>query len=118
MQRATVHGFDANSLPFLLALSLPVSFYLILREKSPISALYRLQMSFAVCAILLTGSAITMVAMVIGLSIVAWTFHVVPIRTRANAFALIVLLGGATFMLIPASLWQRISGESGTAQSP
>ncbi len=62
-QRASATGFDANSLAFILALSLPVSYYLILREKGVISALYRLQMGFAFCAILLTGSAGAMIAL-------------------------------------------------------
>jgi hypothetical protein len=112
MQRASVAGFDANNLAFMLAMSLPVAYYLILREKRPISALYRLQMGFAVCAILLTGSAITMIAMVVGLSLVCWTFHVVPVRTRLNAFVVLMVLAGAGILLIPASLWQHLGEES------
>jgi hypothetical protein len=112
VQRASAAGFDPNSLAFVLALSLPVAYYLILREKRPISALYRLQMGFSVCAILLTGSAAAMIAMAVGLSLVAWTIHVVPVRTRTNALAVVAILGVAAMLLVPASLWQRISEQS------
>lgn len=112
VERAAVPGFDANSLAFVLALSLPVSYYLIFREKGLISALYRMQMGFAVCAILLTGSAVTMIAGVVGLSLVCWTLHVIPMRTRSNAFALMLLLAGAAILLGPGSMWRHVAEES------
>jgi hypothetical protein len=105
-------GVDPNNLAFLLALSLPVAYYLILREKGAISALYRLQMGFAACAILMSGSAVTMIATAIGLSLVCWTAHVVPVRTRLNAFVLLMLVGGTAMLFVPASLWQHLSEES------
>jgi hypothetical protein len=111
-QRAAVAGYDPNGLAFMLAISLPVAYYLILRDKSAISALYRLQMGFAVCAILLSGSAATMVAMVVGLSLVFWTAHILPARSRVNAFALIMVLAGAGIVFTPAGLWRHISEES------
>jgi hypothetical protein len=112
IQRASAPGFDANSLAFILALSLPVAYYLILRVKSPVSALYRLQMGFAFCAIVLTGSVAAMIAMVVGLSLVFWTAHLVPVRTRTNVFALFLLLGAAVILFIPSSLWKHIAEES------
>jgi hypothetical protein len=112
LQRASVAGYDPNTLPMILAISLPVSYYLILREKSAVTALYRLQMGFAVCAVLLSGSAATMVAMAVGLSLACWTIHAVPARTRNNAFALVVLFSLAGMLLLPASLWKHISEES------
>jgi hypothetical protein len=105
-------GVDPNTLAFTLALSLPVAYYLILREKGPVSALYRLQMGFAVCAILFSGSAATLIAMAVGLSLVCWTFHLVPARTRGGAFGLVVLAGLAGLLMMPASLWQHLSEES------
>ncbi len=112
IQRASAPGFDANSLAFILALSLPVAYYLILREKGPISALYRLQMGIAFCAILLTGSASTMIAMAVGLSLVCWTIHVIPVRTRTNGFALFMLLAAAALVFLPTSLWKHLAEES------
>ena len=112
LQRASVAGYDPNTLPMILALSLPVAYYLILREKSAVSALYRLQMGFAVCAVLLSGSAATMIAMAVGLSLACWTIHTIPVRTRNNAFALVAVLSLGGMLLLPASLWKHISEES------
>jgi hypothetical protein len=111
-QRAAEPGYDPNNLAFMLALSLPVSYYLILREKSSISALYRLQMGFALCAILLSGTAATMIAMAVGLSLMCWTFHLVPLRARTNAFVLLIVLAGAAILFFPSALWNHFTEES------
>lgn len=110
VQRATFlagdgTGYDANQLAFVLALSLPAAYFLILRENGPLVSLYRLQMGFAVCAILLTGSPNAMIAMAVGLSIVCWTFHTLAIRTRINVFVILVVLGAGT-MLVPSQVWK------------
>jgi len=109
LQRAATEGYDPNQLAFLLALSLPAAYYLILREKGALVSLYRLQMGFAVCAILLTGSASAIIGMAAGLSLVGWTFHTVSIRTRTNAFVIVMLLAGAAIALIPSQAWQGVS---------
>jgi len=111
-ERAAKSGFDPNSLAFMLAISLPVSYYLTLQHKSALTALYRLQMGFAFCAALLYGSAATLIAMVIGLSLVCWTIHLVPMRIRRNAFALTLLIGTTTFVLIPSSVVKHIMDET------
>lgn len=111
-ERAAKSGFDPNILSFMLAISLPVSYYLILRHKSALTALYRLQMGFAFCAALLYGSAATLIAMVIGLSLVCWTIHLVPVRIRRNAFALTMLIGTVTFVLIPSAVVKHITEET------
>ncbi len=112
LQRSSTAGYDANQLAFLLALSLPAAYYLILREKGPIVSLYRLQMGFAICAILLTGSASSMIAMAVGLSLVFWTFHTVLVRTRNNAFATMVLLAVATIVFMPSKVWRGVIEET------
>jgi hypothetical protein len=112
IQRAGGAGYDANQLAFLLALSLPVAYYLILREKGPIVSLYRLQMGFAVCAILLSGSGNAMIAMAVGLSLACWTVHAVPVRARNNALVVLMLVAGATILMVPSKLWQDISDQT------
>jgi hypothetical protein len=111
-ERAATPGFDPDNLAFILALSIPASYYLILRDKSAISALYRLQMGFAICAILMSGTAAALIAMTIGLSLVCWTFHTINIRTRANVFALILMLGGAIVLALPSCVWKHFWEES------
>ena len=111
-QRASVHGYDANQLAFLFALSLPVAYYLILRETGPMVSLYRLQMGFAVCAILLTGSASSMIAMAVGLSLVCWTFHTLSVRRRTTGFAILMLMTGFALVMTPTGVWQGIAEET------
>jgi hypothetical protein len=114
LYRRAAAGTDFNHLAFVLALSLPVAYYLSLRNKGATSVLYRLQMSVAVCAILMSGSAATMIAMAVGLSLVFWTFHVIPVRTRMNAFALVMLLIAAALVFIPSSATNFLAQESRT----
>ena len=54
-ERAAVAGYDPDNMAFMLAISLPIAYYLILRDKRPVSVLYRLQMGIAMCAILTGG---------------------------------------------------------------
>ena len=112
LQRAATNGYDANQLAFLLALSLPAAYYLILRDRGPITFVYQLQMGFAVCAILMTGSASAMIAMAVGLSLVCWTFHTVALRTRTNAFVTVMLVGGLSCAMAPTSMWQGMVEET------
>jgi hypothetical protein len=105
-------GFDFEGLAFLLAASLPVSYYLILRETTPISALYRLHMGITLCAVLSGGSAATMIATVVGLTVICWTFHALPVRTRVRAFGTTALLGIGVYVVIPSALIQHLSEES------
>jgi hypothetical protein len=112
MSRAKAEAFDPNALPFILALSLPVAYYLILRRQGLITGWYRFQMGFAICAILLSGTAATLIAMIVGLSIVCWTFHTIAIRTRTNAFVLVVFMFGATALFIPESVWRHFNEET------
>ena len=112
LQRASVDGYDPNQLAFLLALSLPAAYYLILREKGPTVSLYRLQMGFAVCAVLLTGSESSMIAMAVGLSLVLWTFRTVPVRTWTNASVIVILLVGGLVALVPSQVWQGIAEQT------
>jgi len=105
-------GLNFESLAFLLALSLPVSYYLILRDKSPISVIYRLQMGLAICSIMMGGSAAAMIAMAVGLSLVCWTFHSLAYSTLTRAFATVALIVGAMVLFIPSSILAHISEES------
>jgi hypothetical protein len=105
-------GVTPNELAFVLVLSLPISYYLILRDKSPTSALFRLHLGLAVCAILMSGSAATLIAMAVALTLFCWTFHLVPARTRLNMFAMAMLLAGAAIVFLPSSIWKTLAYES------
>lgn len=103
LQRASMPGYDPNQLAFLLALSLPAAYYLILRGKGPIVSLYRLQMGFAAGAILLTGSVSSMVAMAVGLSLVFWRFQKLSMRSWVRDSVVVLLLAGTTSLVVPST---------------
>lgn len=112
LDRAATPGYDPNQLAFLLALSLPASYFLILREKGPQVSLYRLQMGFAVIAVLLTGSAAPMIAMVVGLSMMFWTLDAVPVEKRMKGLAVLLLLIALTVAVIPTRVWQGVAEQT------
>ena len=111
-ERAARSGFDPNALAFMLAISLPVSYYLILQHKTALTGLYRLQMGIAFCGAVLYGSAATLVAVVIGLSLVCWTIQFVGLRSRRNAFALMLILGAMSLLMLPAHVANHILDET------
>lgn len=89
-QRAAVQGFDPNVLAFLLALSLPASYYLGLREKNVLGWACRLQLGVAVSAILLTCSYTALASIVVCLAMVFWTLANLPVRSRLTALAVLM----------------------------
>jgi hypothetical protein len=111
VKRAALN-FNPESLVFLLALSLPVSYYLILREKTPVSAVYRLQLGIAIPAILLGGTAAVLVAATVGLTLVCWTFHALSAHTRIRGCVAALIVIGAGLVFIPTSVLNHLAAES------
>ncbi len=107
--RYATTGFDPNDLGLTLALSLPLSYYLVLRSTRSMAWIYRIQMAAAIFTILLTASRAAWIASIVGLALVPWTFHVLGRSARIVTLALgsIVLLGAVSF--VPASSWARIA---------
>jgi O-antigen ligase len=107
--RYAANGFNPNDLGLTIALSIPASYYLILKSSPRMGWLYRGQLALAIVTIVLTASRSALVACTVALLIVPCTLRWIPApKLRANAVAAVLLLGCA-LPLLPASLWDRLS---------
>jgi O-antigen ligase len=115
--RYSISGFNENDLGLMLALSIPMTFYLLTSLRASLrSALYWLQLAACVTAILLTGSRGALLAATVALAMFPLTMSRMPHwprrrRLTALALCLAVVAGGA--YLAPESSWRRLS-EIGT----
>jgi O-antigen ligase len=108
-KRYATEGFDPNDLALMLALSLPMAYYLSLRRTGGRRWLYLFQMVAVIVAILLTASRGGTVAMAVGLSLVVWTMPILPARRRAVLIAVLAVMIPTAAVLVPASSWRRLS---------
>lgn len=111
--RYATTGFDPNDLALTLALSIPIAYYLSLRSKGLVAWVYRVQILAAAGTIFLTASRGGTFAMLIGLSLILWTLHTLPVRNRIGIVVAITLAVIGAIAVVPASSWQRL----GTAAS-
>ncbi|MGA8668294.1 MAG: O-antigen ligase family protein [Terracidiphilus sp.] len=106
-QRYAAEGFDPNDLGLVLAISIPMSYFLSLHCKGTVVWLYRMAIVLAVCAIGLTASRTAMLATIAGLVIVPLTLRAVS-RTQKIVLVGICLVGSAVAAtLIPPESWER-----------
>lgn len=107
--RYVAKGFDPNDLAIIMALGIPMSWYLSLVFKQPLIVwLNRFYLPLALVAILLTGSRAGFLAVMVGLTIILWTAVKLPLRHKL-ALAFIGLL--TLWLLqgfVPLASWERI----------
>src|SRR5258706_4987262 len=72
-QRYAGAKLDANDLGLIMALSIPVSYYLLIQSKGRVVWIYRLQLVFAGTTILLTASRGATLACIVALTIIPLT---------------------------------------------
>lgn len=112
-QRYAGAGLDANDLGLIMALSIPVSYCLLIESKGWITWAYRLQLILAGTTILLTASRGATLASVVALAIVPLTLGRLRARQKiAVALTASLLIGGA-LLYVPASSWERLSTVPG-----
>ena len=113
-QRYTASGFDPNDLALLLALSLPISFYLTtIHRHSRLVWIYRLQLLAAIFAIGLTGSRGVLIATLVALAYLP--FGSVKMTFRKKCAFLLVGVTAISFTLafMPEATWKRWRGMGG-----
>ena len=108
-QRYAGSGLDANDLGLIMALSIPVSYHLLIQEKGRMVWVYRLQIILAVTTILLTASRGATLACLVALAIVPLTHTRLTARKRIALFLTLSLLISGVLLLVPASSWERLS---------
>jgi O-antigen ligase len=108
-QRYSGAHLDANDLGLMIALSIPLSYSLLLQAKSPMTWIYRLQLALAGTTILLTASRGATLACLVALAIVPLTQMRLSLQQRVAVMLTLALLISAVIFFVPLSSWERLS---------
>ena len=108
-QRYAGSGLDANDLGLMMALSIPVSYCLLIQEKGPIVWVYRLQLVLAATTIFLTASRGATLACLVALAIVPLTSARLTGRQRFAVLLTGALLAIGVLLFVPETSWERLS---------
>jgi len=108
-QRYAGARLDANDLGLMMALSIPVSYYLLIQNKGVVAWVYRLQLVLAGTTVLLTASRGATLASLIALSIVPLTHARLTVRQRIAVLLTVSLLVCGALLFVPATSWDRLS---------
>jgi O-antigen ligase len=108
-QRYAGAKLDANDLGLIMALSIPMSYYLLLQNQGRMVWVYRLHLILAGTTILLTASRGATLATAVALIIVPLTQARLTGRQRVTLLVTLSLLAGGALYFVPASSWDRLS---------
>jgi len=108
-QRYAGAGLNANDLGLMMALSIPISYSLLIQTHGKMVWVYKAQLVLAVVTIVLTASRGAALASVVALAIVPATHaRLTPHRKIALLMTGVLLVSGG-ILFVPASSWQRLS---------
>jgi len=108
-QRYAGARLDANDLGLIMALSIPMSYYLLIENKGWMAWTYRVQLILAGTTILLTASRGATLATVVALAIVPLTQARLTVRQRIAVLLTVSLLVYGALLFVPSSSWERLS---------
>ncbi len=108
-QRYAGARLDANDLGLIMALSIPMSYFLLIHNKGWMAWVCRLQLVLAGTTILLTASRGATLATLVALSIVPLTQARLTGRQRIAVLLTISLLVYGALLFVPSSSWERLS---------
>ena len=108
-QRYAGAKLDANDLGLIMALSVPMSYYLLIHNKGWIVWVCRVQLILAGTTILLTASRGASLATAVALTIVPLTQARLNGRQRVALVLTIVLLISGALYFVPATSWERLA---------
>jgi O-antigen ligase len=108
-QRYAGARLDANDLGLIMALSIPMSYYLLIENKGWMAWICRLQLVLAGTTILLTASRGATLATLVALTIVPLTQARLTGRQRVAMLLTVSLLVYSAVLFVPASSWERLS---------
>lgn len=108
--RYAASGWNANDVGMVLALGIPISWYLSLKTKKALwVVIYRLYIPLAGAAILLTASRAAAAAAIVALLIIPWTIARVSPRVKLTILLGLIACGFLLYTFIPAHSWARLS---------
>lgn len=108
-QRYAGARLNANDLGLMMALSIPFSYYLLMRSKGPMVWVYRLQLVLAGTTVLLTASRGATLASLAALAIVPLTSSWLTAKQKAAVLLTGSLLVAAALAFVPSTSWERLS---------
>jgi O-antigen ligase len=108
-QRYAGAKLDANDLGLIIALSIPVSYYLFIRSKGWMVWVYGLQLVLAGTTVLLTASRGGTLASLVALAIVPLTHARLTGRQRIVVLLTVSVLISGAVLFVPSSSWERLS---------
>ncbi len=108
-QRYAGAKLDANDLGLIMALSIPVSYPLLIQTKGRVAWIYRLQLVLAGTTVLLTASRGATLATIVALIIVPLTHARLTGRQRFAVLLTISSLVCGALVIVPSSSWDRLS---------
>jgi O-antigen ligase len=108
-QRYAGAGLDANDLGLMMALSIPISYYLLLQAKGKMAWIYRLQLVLAGTTIVLTASRGAALASIVALAIIPLTSASLPARRKIAVLLTMVSVICAAVLFAPETSWERLS---------
>jgi len=108
-QRYAGAGLDANDLGLMMALSIPISYYLLLQAKGRVAWIYRLQLALAGTTIVLTASRGAALASIVALAIIPLTSASLPGRRKIAVLLTMALVICGAVLFTPETSWERLS---------
>jgi len=108
-QRYAGAKLDANDLGLIMALSIPMSYYLLLQNHGRMVWVYRVQLILAGTTILLTASRGATLATLVALAIVPLTQARLRGRQRVALLLTVILLIGGILFFVPETSWERLA---------
>jgi len=108
-QRYAGAKLDANDLGLIMALSIPMSYYLLIQKQGRMVWVYRVHLILAGTTILLTASRGATLATVVALTIVPLTQARLGGRQRVALLLTVILLIGGVLFFVPETSWERLS---------
>jgi O-antigen ligase len=108
--RFAAKGFDPNDLGMLLALALPMAWYLASTARSGTQRwLNRAYFVVGTLAILLTGSRGALLVTIAALSVIPWTLSQLRRGMRVAAVVILIGAGVTAVAFVPSFVFQRLS---------
>jgi O-antigen ligase len=108
-QRYAGAKLDANDLGLIMALSIPMSYYLLIQNRGRMVWVYRVQLILAGTTILLTASRGATLATIVALTIVPLTQARLGGRQRVALLVTVILLLGGILFVVPETSWERLA---------
>jgi O-antigen ligase len=93
----------------MMALSIPISYCLLLQSRGKMVWVYRLQLALAATTVVLTASRAATLATVVALAIVPLTFVRSTESQKVAAILTLALLASAVLYFAPKTSWERLA---------